>query len=56
MAIRKYGSARRGDGEVTAVEQDGISKQAAAPWDERDDQELAAENKPDTIRRDLDDV
>ena len=46
MAIRKYGAAR--DQEVTGVQQDGISKQAAQSWDDHDDRELAEENRPDT--------
>lgn len=49
MAIRKYGAAR--DQEVTAVEQDGISKQAAGEdWDHHDDRELAEENRGDGRR------
>lgn len=43
MAIRKYGQAA---GEVTAVEQDGITREAARQdWDDRDDRELAEENR-----------
>ena len=50
MAIRKYGAAR--DQEVTAVEQDGITREAAKQdWDERDDRELAAENRGDRATR-----
>lgn len=56
MAIRKYGAAR--DQEVTEVEQDGITREAAKKdWDERDDRELAAENRGDrTTRIPLDDA
>lgn len=57
MAIRKYGAAR--DQEVTAVEQDGITKQAASEdWDHHDDRELAEENRGDgrTRRVPLDDA
>lgn len=50
MAIRKFGAAR--DQEVTGIEQDGITREAAkVDWDERDDQELAAENRADTAAR-----
>ena len=50
MAIRKYGAAQ--DQEVTAVEQDGITREAAKKdWDECDDRELAAENRGDRAAR-----
>ena len=54
MALRKYGT-----GKVTEVAQDGITREdAKTDWDERDDQELEAENaKADApTRTPLDDV
>lgn len=44
MGIRKYGAAT---GEVTGVEQDGITRQAARreDWGPDDDRDLAAENQ-----------
>jgi hypothetical protein len=50
VGIRKYGTA---DGDVTGVEQDGITREAAKPaWGEDDDLELAAENEADRLRGD----
>lgn len=58
MAIRKFGAAQ--DQEVTGVEQDGITREAAREdWDARDDRELAEENRGDgrrTHRSPLDDA
>lgn len=45
MAIRKYGKAE--DQEVTEVQQDGITKEAAQEWTPADDRDLAAENRDD---------
>ena len=45
VAIRKYGKAE--DQEVTEVQQDGITKEAAQEWTPADDRDLAAENRDD---------
>lgn len=50
MGLRKYGSA---DGEVTGVDQDGITREAAREdWGPADDEALAAENAADRMPRD----